>query len=52
MGENVLRGLFDVARNHQLWIDVLSIRDRIEQVGETGNQRRLARSFPHGDLQG
>ncbi len=42
MGGDVLHCLIDIARNHQLRLNKkLSVADRIEQVGEAGDQRCL-----------
>jgi hypothetical protein len=46
MGGNVLHRLIDVARNHQLRVNrKLSVADRIEQVGEAGDQRCLTQGY-------
>ena len=42
VGGDVLHGLSGVVRSHQLRVNgKLSVADRIEQVGEAGDQRRL-----------
>ena len=50
MGGDVLHRLIGVARRHQLRVNrKLSVADRIEQVGEAGDQRRLTQGDPSWD---